>query len=127
MNSTSKGPIASTLAVGDFDEGEVVGDLRFGQSVPGEAERERRAVDRDVDVLHQIAQRAGVVFVTVGEHDRVDAVAPLDEPAEVRQDQVDAVHRGFGEHEPRVDDDDATVLFEGEAVSPDLARGHRGR
>ena len=43
------------------------------------------------------------------------------QPAEVGQDEVDAVHGRLGEHEAGVDDDDAPVLFEGQAVAPDLA------
>ena len=116
-----EGTDATTLAVGDFDEREVVGDLRLGETVSGKAEREGCAVDRDVDVLDEIAQGPGVVFVTVGEDDGVDAIASLEQPAEVREDQVDAVHRRFGEHEPGVDDDDASVLLECETVSSDLA------
>ena len=68
----------------------------------------------------ELAQRARVVLVSVGQHDRVDAVAPFDEPSKVRQNQVDAVHRRLGEHQSGVHDDDTTVLLDRAAVTTDL-------
>ena len=70
-----EGTDLAPLAVGDLDEGQVLGDLGLGEAVAGEAQRQRRAVDRDVDVLDEVAQRAGVVLVAVGQDDRVDPVA----------------------------------------------------
>jgi hypothetical protein len=117
-----EGPDPAALAVGDLDEGQVVGDLGLGKAVAGEAQGQRRAVDRDVDVLDEVAQRTGMVLVAVGEHDRVHAIASFDQPAEVGKDQIHAVHRGLGEHEAGVDDDDASVLLDRGAVSADLAQ-----
>jgi hypothetical protein len=116
-----KRPDAPSFPVGHFDEGEIVGDLRFRETMSRKAQREGRSIDRHVDVFHQVAQGAGVVLVTVGEHDRVHPVAPFDQPAKVRQDDVDAVHGGLGEHESRVHHHDAAVLFYRRAVSSDLA------
>ena len=117
-----EGTDLSLLAVAHLDEGEGLGDLGLSEAMTREAERQRRAVDRDVDVLHQVAQRTRMVLVSVGQHDRVDPIASFDQPTEVRQDQVDPVHRGLREHQTRVDDHDATVLFDRRAVSPNFTQ-----
>jgi hypothetical protein len=49
--------------------------------------------------------------MTVGQHDGVNSVPSLDQPAKVRQDQIDAVHSGLRKHESGVDNNDAAVLF----------------
>jgi hypothetical protein len=61
-----------------------------------------------------------VVFVTMGEHDRVNPVASFDQPAKVWQDDIDAIHVRLREHEPCVDDHDSTVLFDRETIAPNL-------
>ena len=52
---------------------------------------------------------------------RLDAVGVLAQVGEVGQDEVDAGHVGVGEHDPAVDDEDAVVDLEAEAVAADLA------
>ena len=52
---------------------------------------------------------------------RFDAVGVLAQIREVGQDEVDAGHVGLGEHDPAVDEQDAVVDLEAEAVAPDLA------
>jgi hypothetical protein len=69
---------------------------------------------------------ADVVLVAVGGDERDDAVGVLAQVGEVGQDQVDAVHVGFGEHEAAVDEHDRAVgssgaLLDRHAVAADLA------
>ena len=80
MNSTSNGPISTTLAVGDRCACRSW-PSRPGllDAVAGQPERERRAVDRQrvvaevadaVVVAQQVLDAADVVLVAVGEHQR---------------------------------------------------------
>ena len=96
-------------------------------AVPGEAERQRRAVDRHRDVAQQEGEPAGVVLVRVREEDALDPVGVLAQVREVGEHEVDAGHVDVGEHDPAVDDEDAALDLEAEAVAPDLARARRGR
>ena len=93
---------------------------RFLDAVPGERERQLRAVDRHLDVAEQEGEPARVVLVRVGEEHALDPVRVVAEVREVREDEVDAGHVGVGEHEPAVDDEDAVVDLEAEAVAADL-------
>ena len=61
-----------------------------------------------------------MVFVRVGEEHAVDPIGVLPQVREVGEDEVDARHVGVGEHEPAVDDEDAVVDLEAEAVAADL-------
>ena len=54
-------------------------------------------------------------------NDGLDPVGVLAQVREVGQHEVDARHVGLGEHDPAVDDEDAVVDLEAEAVAPDLA------
>ena len=54
-------------------------------------------------------------------NDALDPVGVLAQVGEVGQDEVDAGHVGVGEHDPAVDDEDAAVDLEAEAVAADLA------
>ena len=121
-NSTVERPDAPALAVGHGDQLGAVEHPGLLDAVAGEAERQRRAVDRDGDVAQQVGEPAGVVLVGVGEHDALDPVGVLAQVGEVGQDEVDAGHVGVGEHEPAVDDEDAPVDLEAEAVAPDLTQ-----
>ena len=61
-----------------------------------------------------------MVLVRVGEEDALDPVGVLAQVREVGEDEVDAGHVGVGEHDPAVDDEDAVVDLEAEAVPADL-------
>ena len=79
-----------------------------------EAEREPRRPDLvDLHLAHQERQRADVVLVRVGEHDRADLLVA--EVAEVREDQVDAEVLVARERHAGVDDD---------PLAADLVDGH---
>ena len=121
MNSTSNGPmrrrspsVTVMYCARSVEPGLV-------DPVAGQAEREGRAVDRDGQVAQQERQSAGVVLVTVGQHDAVDAVGVLPQVREVGKDEVDAGHVGVGEHDPAVEDEDPAVDLDAGAVAADLA------
>ena len=111
-----------------------LGDLVHdrGQAVLGELaahqrQRQPGPDQRDVGALpQQVGQRADVVLVRVGQHDRVDQVEPALEVAEVRQDQVDAGLVRLGEQNATVDDEQAAVVLEDGHVAADLAEAAQG-
>ena len=122
MNSQSNGPIIAALAVVHGDQLGAPEHARFFDAVARQPERQRRAVDRERDVAQQEREPAGVVLVRVGEEHGLDPVGVLAQVGEVGEHEVDARHVGVGEHDPAVDDEDAAVDLEAEAVAPDLAQ-----
>jgi hypothetical protein len=87
-----------------------------------EGQGEPRADDRDVGSLaQQVGDAADVVLVAVGEHHGVDAVEPVPDPGEVRQDHVDAGLVLLGEQDAAVDDQEPAVMLEHGHVAADLA------
>ena len=62
-----------------------------------------------------------MVFVTVGQDNSVNAIGSLLQPREVRQDEVDTVHRWLREHQAGVNDEQSAILFDDHAVPADFA------
>lgn len=89
------------------------------------AQRDRRAVDGEAELAQQVLEGAHVIFMPVSGNHGNDAIGVLAQVREVGQDEVDAVHVGVGEHQPAVDEQQATVvagaLLDGHAVAADLA------
>jgi hypothetical protein len=69
----------------------------------------------------QIANGPSVVFMTVGQQDAVDLVFALEEPGEIRNDDVNAEHVWLGEHDTTVNEHNAAINFNCCAISPDFA------
>src|SRR5450755_365270 len=113
-------PDADPLPVLDGDEVGAVAQAGLLHPVPGQADRELRSVDRDLEVAQQVGQSPGVVLVPVGQDDAVDLVGVVTQVGELGQDQVDARHVGVGKHDAAVEDDDAPVDLDTGAVAPDL-------
>ena len=67
-------------------------------------------------------QRAEVVLVTVGDHDRLDVIDAIAQVGEVRQHQIDPEHLGRRETQPDVDHDDRAVVLDHHHVLADLAQ-----
>ena len=88
-------------------------------------DRQLAAVDdRDLvlaEVTDDPRQRADVVLVAVGDHDRLDRVDVLAQVREVRQHEVDAHHLGRREAQAAVDDDDPAVVLDDRQVLTDFA------
>ena len=74
MNSTSNGPIRrrSPSCTGTNSVRSM--QARLFDAVPRQAERQRRAVDREAELSEQERQAADMVFVTVGRDAAVDAL-----------------------------------------------------
>ncbi len=73
-------------------------------------------------LAHQVGQRADVVLVRVGQHDRTHRPGTVAQVREIGQDQVDAEMLVPREGEPRVDDEAPALVLEHGHVLPDLAQ-----
>ena len=95
-------------------------DAVFDQLGLDQRERQRRAVDGAVDVGQEIRDRADVVLVAVGQHQRRGAALLL-QIREIRNDQIDAQQLGIGEHDAGVHHDGRVAPREREHVHAELA------
>ena len=102
---------------------EVGGHAVLGQFFLHHAEREAGAADGRLGKLaQQVGQRSDVVFVRVGEQDRVE-LAGLFQIAQVGGDDLDPERLlGVGKHQAAVDDDAVAAGLDDHAVHPDLAQ-----
>ena len=96
-------------------------DLVLGLPVTHEAERVRRAVDRDVEPLEEVGKRPNVVLMAVGEKDAGDLPRVGLEHPEIGVDDVHPQAATVEGH-PAVDDEELATLLEGEDVHPDLSQ-----
>ena len=120
MNSHVERADLAALAVGDRDQLGAVEQPGLLDAVAGQAEGQRRAVDRERELAQQEREPAAVVLVAVGDDAALDAVGVLAQVGEVGQHEVDPEHVGVGEHEPAVEEHDAVVDLDAGAVAPDL-------
>src|SRR5690606_9333916 len=117
----------AALAVLDGDQLGLAEQARLLDPVAGQAEGERRPVDRERHLPQQEAEAADVVLVAVGGDAADDAVGVLAQPGEVGEDQVDAEVLEFGEHEPAVEEEELVLALEDHAVAADLAEAAEER
>jgi len=117
-----EGPELDDVARLDLSQIGVLDQLVLAKLVLDEPEREAAAVDGCRNLRKDVRQRSHVVFVPVGEEESEHLLFPLRQVGHVRQDQVDAEHLFFREHQPRVDHDDLLVVFERHHVAADLAQ-----
>ena len=122
-----EGPDLAALAVDDRDQVGVAEQPRLLDAVPGQAQGERRAVDRERQLAQQVREPADVVLVPVGGDAADHAVGVVAQPREVREDQVDPEVLELREHEPAVEEQQLVVLLEDHAVAADLAQAAEER
>ena len=105
----------------DLDERRV--DAVFLALGLNEGEGELGADQRNVRAeLEQVRHATDVVFVAVGEHERLDLVETVFDVVEVRQDEVHARLFLFREEHAAVDEQDMSVVFDHVHVAADLAQ-----
>jgi hypothetical protein len=75
-------------------------ELRFD-----EGQRHLRPVDRPVEQRHHMRHGADVILVRVGEHERLDLVAPSLDERQIGNDQIHSELIGIGKHDTGVDED----------------------
>src|SRR5262249_48130064 len=114
---------APDLYRGEIDLPRVEAMLR--EALAAELDGVRGAVDGDVELREEGGDRADVVLVAVGEDDAAEAVAPSEDIVEGGVENMDAeVVRRKGD--AAVDEHDAVVLLDREAVHADLPEAAEG-
>ena len=105
----------------DLDERRV--DAVFLALGLNEGEGELGTDQRNVRAeLEQVRHATDVVFVAVGEHERLDLVETVLDVVEVRQDEVHARLLLFREEHAAVDEQDMPVVFDHVHVAADLTQ-----
>ena len=108
-----------------------LGELVLVELGAGHGHGQPAAVDHGDVVLPQLAQhpgqRAEVVLVAVGDHDRLEVVDALAQVGEVGQDEVDPELARGREAQADVDDHDPAVELDDHHVLADLAEPPEGQ
>ena len=89
-------------------------------------QREVRRVDRHIESLQNVRQRAQMIFVTVREHDGGDLFVILFEDFEVRNANIDAIDALFGKAHARIDNNHLVAKTQQRAIHPKLANTAEG-
>src|SRR5271157_332153 len=92
------------------------------QLAANERQRERRTVNRSVDLVQHVGQGADVVLVGVRQDDGADPLAVLAQISDVRNHHVHAQQFGVGKHETAVDDDDVAAILDRHHVHAELTQ-----
>src|SRR5258708_36949619 len=103
-------------------ENAVLIELAFRQ-----AQRETRSVNRNIEPLQNVRQRAEMIFVPVREDDRRDLFAILFQDLEIRNADADAIDALFGESHARIENDHLVAKAQQRAIHPkraDTAEGN---
>ena len=116
-----EGPEGEAFTGQHLDEVGVVEQAVFVELAFHERQGEFSAVDRHVELGEDPGQASDVIFVAVGEDDRLDLRAVLDEVGDIRHDDVHAEEFFFREHQAGVDDNNVVLPTEGHAVHTELA------
>ena len=103
------------------DELRLVQHLVFRQLAFREADGQAGAVDGDVELLQDPAQRADVVLVAVRQDDALHHLLVFQQVGDVGDDEVHAELVGAGEGEAAVNDDDLVLTADRRHVLADLA------
>ncbi len=93
----------------------------FLQLELGQPARERGGVNRHIQILQQVRQRADVVLMAVGQHDRLHPVGAFGQVGDVRVYQINPEHVALGKHQPGVDHQDVPVVLQCQQILADLA------
>src|ERR1017187_770914 len=110
----------------DSDEARFPLEFVLLQPAFHQRQRERRSVNRDVDLGEKIGHRPDVVFVAMRQHDGADELLVLLEERQVWHHQIDAQQLGSGKHHPAVDHDDVVPEPDSGHVHSELAQSAEG-
>src|SRR6476659_7108562 len=91
-------------------------ELAFGQS-GGEV----RTVNRHIELLENVRQRAEVILMSVRKHYRGDVVAILFKKIKVRNADVNAIGRFFRKAHARVENEHLILITHSHAIHSKLA------
>ena len=85
-------------------------------------QRERRAVNREVQLRQQKRNAADVVFMPVRQDQAADLLPVFFQVCEIGRDDIDAEQFRIGKHHARIDDDDVIAVTDGHRVHAELAQ-----
>ena len=87
----------------------------------GKRHRKARSINRQIEFLQKIRQRADVVFVSVRQYQRGQITAKFFQKIEIRYRNINAVRSFFGKAHSRVNDDHLIAVTDAHAVHPEFA------
>src|ERR1044071_3726126 len=105
----------------DAMQQDIVKQIVFFQFSIGEASREMRGINGDVEFFQDVRQRPKVILVPMREDDGGDVVPVLFQKIEVRDANVNAVNTLFRKTHPGVNDDHLVVIPHSHTIHPKLA------
>ncbi|MPM90852.1 hypothetical protein SDC9_137975 [bioreactor metagenome] len=82
--------------------------------------RKSRSIDRNIELLECIGQRANVILMSMRDEKAFELVAVLTQVCHIRNDNVDAGHIVIRKAKPAVDNDDIAVVFKYGHILPDF-------
>src|SRR5271163_4796793 len=106
----------------DLDQFSVIEQLMLVQLTLDISQGELGTIDRHVQLGEYPGKAADVVFMSVGEDDRADALPVFDQVGDVGDDDVHAEQFRLGEHQPRVDHNYVVLPAYCQAVHAELAQ-----
>src|ERR1051325_1212222 len=91
-----------------------------------QAESKTRSVNRHIDFLQDVGQRAQMIFVAVSENYGRDVVTKLFENLKIRNTNIDAIDALFGKTHARIQDEHLVAKAQQSTVHPELADAAEG-
>src|SRR5215510_13424484 len=99
----------------------VAQQVMFFEFAFGQARGEVGTIDRDVEFLQDVRERAEMIFVPVREDDGGDVFAIFVEKTEVRDGDIDSVRGLFGKTHASVENQHLVAITHCHAIHPKLA------
>src|ERR1041385_3544929 len=104
----------------------VTEDAVLIQLALGQAEREVRGINRNVNSFQHVGQRPDMILMPVGENDRGNVLLVLFENFEIRNANIDAVDALFGKAHARIEHQHLVPKPQQSTVHPKLADTSEG-
>ena len=92
------------------------------QETPGEG----GGVDWRLDFLQDVPDRAGMIFMAVGDNDASYPVALVRQITKIGNDVVDSQHVILGEHDAGVDNQNVRAILDGHHIFADFPQTSQG-
>ena len=90
------------------------------------AQRQTRTINRHIELFEDIGQGTDMVFVPMGQDNRLNHIAILQKIADIRNNEVHAQHIFFGEHEPRINHENFIANTDDRHVLADFPQSAQG-
>ena len=110
----------------DLDQPRLLVQVVLFQAPLHQGQRERRAVNRHVDLGEKVRHGSDVVLVAVGQNHGSHLRLVFLEESQVGHHQIDAQQFGVGEHHSAIDYDNVFAIADGGHVHAELAQSAQG-